>query len=60
MPEVAICTENIVIPALSAGIVGNGEWLEYPLEYINQHLLVCLLVPIQPVLKNIAVLDLNR
>jgi hypothetical protein len=29
-PEVAICTENIVIPALRAGIVLKGERLEYP------------------------------
>jgi len=33
MPEVAICTENVVIPALSAGIVIKGERLEYPPEY---------------------------
>jgi hypothetical protein len=33
-PAVAICTENIVIPALGAGILVKCEWLEYLLEYL--------------------------
>jgi hypothetical protein len=40
MPEVAISTENVVILALGAGIVFKGERLEYPPEYLIQHLLV--------------------
>jgi hypothetical protein len=59
-PEVVICTENIVIPALGAGMMFKGEWLEYALEYVVQHLSVCLLQLIQPFLRNIAVLDRNR
>jgi hypothetical protein len=60
MPEVAICTENFVIPALGAGILISGEWVEYPLEYFIQHLSDCLPLLIQPFLRNIAVLDRNR
>ena len=41
-PEVAICTENVVIPALGAAILFQGESLEYPLECFVQHLSVCL------------------
>jgi hypothetical protein len=37
----------------------KGEWLEYPPEYFIQHLMVCLPLFIQPLLKNIAVLDWN-
>jgi len=59
-PEVAICTENVVISALSAGILFHGERLEYPLEYFIQHLSVCLLLLIQPVLRINAFLDCNR
>jgi hypothetical protein len=33
-PEVAICTENVVIPAISAGIVFKGERVEYWPEYL--------------------------
>jgi hypothetical protein len=58
-PEVDICTENIVIPALGAGIFIKGEWVEYPPEYFVQHLLVCLPLLIQPIHRNIAVLDRN-
>jgi len=60
MPEVAICTENIVIPALSDGILFKGERVEYPPEYLVQHLSVCLPLLIQSLLRNIAVLDRNR
>jgi hypothetical protein len=56
-PEVAICTENLVIPARSAGILFKGEWVEYQPEYFVQHLSVCLPLLIQPFLRNIAVLD---
>jgi hypothetical protein len=59
MSEVAICTENVVIPTLGTGILLKGEWLEYPLEYFVQHLSVSLPLLIQPLLKNIAVLDWN-
>jgi hypothetical protein len=59
MPEVAICTENLVIPALGAEILFRGERLEYPPEYLIQHLPVCLPLLIQWLLGNIAFLDRN-
>jgi hypothetical protein len=60
MSEVAICTENVVIPALGAGIVFKSERLEYPPEYFVKHLSVCLPLLIKPLRRNIAVLDWNR
>ena len=60
MPEVAFCTENVVIPTLGVGIVFKGERLKYPPEYFVQHLSGCLLLLIQPLLRNIAVHDWNR
>jgi len=57
LPEVVICTENVVIPALGAGILFKGELVENPPEYSFQHLSVCLPLFIQPHLRNIAVLD---
>jgi len=48
MPDVAICTENLVIPALSTGMLFDGEWLEYPPEYFIQHCSFCLPLLIQP------------
>jgi hypothetical protein len=59
MPEVAIGTENIVIPAFGVGILFKDERLEYPPEYFVQHLSVCLVLCIQPLLSNIAVVDWN-
>jgi hypothetical protein len=59
-PEVAICTENFVIPALGARIEFKGERLEYPPEYFIQHLTVCLALLIQRFLRNIAVLNWDR
>jgi len=59
MADIAICTENVVIPTLGAGILFKGERVEYPPEYLVQHLSVCLLLLIQPLLRNIAVLDRN-
>jgi len=44
MPEVAICTENVVIPALGAAILFKGERLEYPPENLLWPLSVCLLL----------------
>ena len=60
MPEVPICTENVVIPALGAGILFNGVRLEYPLEYVIQHISVCLPLLTQPLVRNTVVLDWNR
>jgi hypothetical protein len=57
MPEVAICTENVVIPAPGAGIEFKGERLESPPENFVQHLTVCLPLLIQLLLRNIAVCD---
>jgi hypothetical protein len=59
-PEVAIWTENVVIPALSAGIVFEGERLVYPLVYLVQHLSVVVTMVIQPHLKSNMFLDGNR
>jgi hypothetical protein len=60
LPEVLICTENVLIPALSVAILFNGERLEYLPEYIFQHLSVCLLLLIPPLVRNAVVLDRNR
>jgi len=57
MPEVTICTENILIPTLGGGILLKDERPEYPLEYFVQHLSVCSLLLTQPLLRNIVVLD---
>jgi hypothetical protein len=51
---------NFVIPALGAGFVLKGERLEYLPEYFIQHLSVCLLLLIQPLLWQIEVLDRNQ
>jgi len=59
MPEVAICIENVVIPDFGAGILFQGEWLEYPPEYFVQHLSVFLPLLIQLLLINSAVFDWN-
>jgi hypothetical protein len=42
MPEGAICTEIIVIPAPGTGMLFDGVRLEHTLEYFIQHLSVCL------------------
>jgi len=55
-----MCTENVVIPALGAGILCKGESVEYPPEYLVKHLSVCVLWLILPFLRNIAVHDQNR
>ena len=60
MPEDAICTENVVIPRLSSGSSFKDEWLEYSLEYLVQHLSVWLPLLIEPLLRNIPVVDQNR
>jgi uncharacterized circularly permuted ATP-grasp superfamily protein len=60
MPEVAICTETIVITACGTGIFYNHGTLEYLPEYFIQYLSVCLPLLIQPVLEHIVVLDSNR
>jgi hypothetical protein len=59
-PEVAICIRKVVIPALGAGIVFNGERMQYLLDYLVQHLVVCMPLLIKLDLRNIAVLDRNR
>jgi hypothetical protein len=60
MPEVAICKENIVTPTLGAWSLFKGVWLDYTSEYFVQHLMVCLPLLIEQLLRNIAVLDWNR
>jgi hypothetical protein len=57
MPGVAVCTENVVIPALGIGLLFKGERLQYTLEYIVQHRSVCWLLLIQPLLKYVVILD---
>jgi hypothetical protein len=59
LPEVLICTENDLIPALSVVILFNGERLEYLPEYFFQHLSVCFLLLIPPLVRDAAVLDRN-
>ena len=58
-PEVTICTENISIPALWAGIMFPGERREYPPQYLVQHLSVCLLPHITPFAGNLGSQDWN-
>jgi hypothetical protein len=41
-PEVDVGTENVLIPALGAGIVFTQDRLLYAQEYFVQHLSVCL------------------
>jgi hypothetical protein len=60
MPDVPLCTENLVIPTGGAGIEFNVERLEYPLEYFVPHLTVCLPLFILPLLRHITVLDWNQ
>jgi hypothetical protein len=59
MPEDTICTENLLIPALGAGIDFTRERLEYPPEYFVQYLKLCSPLVIQPLLRNIAVIEWN-
>jgi hypothetical protein len=54
-----MCPENVVIPALSTGILFKVELLECPLVYLLQHLSVHLPQLIQPHLRNIVVHHLN-
>jgi hypothetical protein len=60
MLEVAICTENVVIPAFGGGRLFKCQRLEYQPEYFIQHLSVCFPLCIQPLLRNFAVVDCNR
>jgi len=56
-PDVAIGTENIVIPAPGAGVLFKVERVESPPEYFIQHFSVCLPLLIQPLLRNMVLLD---
>jgi hypothetical protein len=60
MPEVTICTENIVISALGNWILFKCGRLGSQLVYFVQHLSVSLLLLIQPVLTNIVHFDCNQ
>jgi hypothetical protein len=60
MADVAICTANVVIPALGVRIVFEGERLEYPLECSIQHLSVCLPLLIHLHLRTIAVIEWDQ
>jgi hypothetical protein len=60
MPDVAICTENVVLPALGTGILFKDERLEDLPEYLVQHLSVCMPLLIKPLLRKIADLDRNQ
>jgi hypothetical protein len=59
MSEVAMCTENIGIADPGDGMVFKCKVLESPPEYFVQYHSHCLLLLIQPLLKNIAVLRWN-
>ena len=50
---------NVVIPAPGPGIVFTGKRLEYPPEYVVQHLSVCMPLFIELVLTNMAAVDRN-
>jgi hypothetical protein len=58
-PEVAIGTENILIPTLGNRVVFNDDGLAYPPEYYVPHLLVCMPRLYKPLLSNIVVLEWN-
>jgi hypothetical protein len=60
MPGVAIYTENVVISTVGTGIVFKCERLEYPMECSIQYHYISLPLHIQPVLRNIVILDRNR
>ena len=60
MPKVTISTENVVMTALSAGMLFNCQRLEYLPEYFVQHLLVYLSLLILSLLRYIEVHDWNR
>jgi len=60
MLEVAICTEKVVLPALGDGILFKVQRVKLPLEYLVQHLSVCLPLLIQPLQGNIDVRDRNQ
>jgi hypothetical protein len=60
MPEVTICTENVVIPALGAAILFKCERMENLIEFFVWHLPVCLLLLIEPHLRYIAGVACNR
>jgi hypothetical protein len=60
MPGVAIWKEHIVIHALGTGMLLKGERVEYPPEYLVQHLSVWLVLVIPPLLTNIEGLDQDR
>jgi hypothetical protein len=59
MPNVTTCTENVVLPTVSAGIVGKGQRLGYEPDYIIQHLSVCVALVKQLFLRNIPDLSWN-
>jgi hypothetical protein len=60
MPEIAISKVNVVITSFGSRMYFTGKWLEYTQEYFVQHLSVCVLLPIAPLVRNIEVLDWNR
>jgi hypothetical protein len=55
-----IYRDNIVIPALGAGMMIEGDGLEYSPEYRVQYLSVCLSQYNHPHLRTIADLDWNQ
>jgi hypothetical protein len=59
MPEDPIYSENTIIPTSGTRILCHSKRLEYSLEQFIQHLSVCLLLFIQPLQTNVAVLDWN-
>jgi hypothetical protein len=56
----AICGGSIVITDLGTGIWLIADKLEHLLEYLIQHLLICLPLLIQPLRRNGAVCEWNR
>jgi hypothetical protein len=60
MPKVIICKETVVIPALSVGILVDGQTLEYPPQYFVHYHTVCLPLDILQLQRNMRVLEWNR
>jgi hypothetical protein len=58
-PDVAIGIQNMVLPTLGVGILLKGGRLDYPMEYLVQHVPVCFQQLIQLLQINSAVLDWN-
>jgi hypothetical protein len=60
MPDVAICPQNVEIPALGADIVYNGDRMKFSLETVVWDLFVSWPLLIKQHLRNLVDHDRNR